>query len=127
MANEHMSINDDISSYLQKVLSEYGQEVKETVSDVIKQVSKDTLKKVKQTSPKRRGVYAKGWSQRVTVGKFSIDGIIFGSKPSTYTIAHLLENGHLTRSGTRTRPYAHLKPALEEAQKEIIQKLGAML
>lgn len=99
--------------------------------EAIDEVSKEAVSKVKKNSPRRSngGTYAKGWAKQITAGRLTYGATVYG-KSGTYQLAHLLENGHATRNGGRTKAIAHIEPvdewAAEELPKRIMQKLEEM-
>lgn len=56
--------------------------------------------------------YGKHVTYRTLRQKHGTEGHIFSRKPG---LPHLLEKGHATISGGRTRAYPHVKPAAEHA------------
>lgn len=70
---------------------------------------------LKETSPKRTGKYAKGWTteEHDTSRGFSVV-VRNETKPG---ITHLLEKGHMTRKGGRTKAIPHILPAYQKAKR----------
>ena len=70
---------------------------------------------LKETSPKRTGKYAKGWTteEHDTSRGFSVV-VRNKAKPG---ITHLLEKGHMTRKGGRTKAIPHILPAYQKAKR----------
>ena len=120
---------NNFAADVKKILEQYSSDAAEVMNETIEQVAKDGSKRLKQTSPKRTGKYAKGWTQTVEKGRMTISAIIHG-KSGTYQLAHLLEKGHLTRNGTRTKEIVHIAPVdkwvVEEAVRRTIYKLETM-
>lgn len=108
-------------------LAEYSSDVTQGVKDNCKQAAKDAVSELKQTSPKRTGEYGKGWKTKTNYE--SEDDIRIsvynGKKPQ---ITHLLENGHVSRNGTK-RTFGTVKsyPHIAEAEQHVIDKLGNMV
>ena len=102
---------------LSKVLSEYSQEVTEAVKKAQDEVADEAVDELKQTSPKNKGGYAKGWAKKRDGNKLSVYN---KDKPQ---LTHLLENGHSTRDGGRTRSFPHIKPAEQNAIKSFQSKV----
>ena len=120
---------NNFAADVKKILEQYSSDAAEVMNETIEQVAKDSSKRLKQTSPKRTGKYAKGWTQTVEKGRMTVSAIIHG-KSGTYQLAHLLEKGHLTRKGTRTKEIVHIAPVdkwvVEEAVRRTIYKLETM-
>lgn len=103
---------EGFSKALAQELQLYSREIVEQMNTAGEKIARDGAKKLRQVSPKRTGKYAKGW----TVKKETLFGkptsyIIHNKQPS---LPHLLEHGHATRSGGRTKPQIHIKPVEEE-------------
>lgn len=86
----------------------------------------------KESSRREWKKYAKRWSVENQGGKFYARFVIF-QNGKTYRLTHLLEKGHETRNGTRTRAFKHIEPVNEyvvnQFQKEVekIIKKGGKL
>ena len=64
MAGNSISL-EEMATEIEAALEEYSEEVTEETKRVVKQVAKNAVAKLKQTSPKKTGVYAKGWTSKV--------------------------------------------------------------
>lgn len=123
----------NFSDIVQKYLYDYRDGVQEAAFEAIDEVSKEAVKKLKRESPKRTGEYAKGWTRKVEKGRLHVATTIYGKKPATYAVAHLLEfgqKGHLDRNGRRvgaSEPIPHIekveKWAMTETEDRILSKL----
>ena len=127
MSNTARIEPDELTQTLNDIISEYTNETKEIVNECVKEVSKEAVKKLKRESPKRTGTYAKGWTSKVEVDEWSADATIYGKKASTYAVAHLVEFGHLTRKGTRTRPNPHVADVRKWAEKALVERVSKRL
>lgn len=130
MANTGGSILDVID-----ILSDYSTEIKEAIVSETKNIAKEGQKTLQSTSPRnkkntaRRGSYAKGWSVKTEKGYEEIKCTIHNR--TDYQLTHLLEKGHLTRNGGKTKAIVHIKPVEEQLKanyekniKNIIGKAG---
>ena len=110
----------DLERAVKDILQDYSVEVSN------QEVTKEATKKLRQTSPKRKGRYAKGWTGKVEKTTTTVDATIYG-KTGTYQLAHLLENGHAKRGGGRVNGNTHIKPveewAISEVEKRIREKV----
>lgn len=112
---------DTFSVQMNNILNEYDKEVQETVNSSIDTISRETVQRLKNNSPKRTGVYARGWTRRKDSGGRVVSYIVYNStKPQ---ITHLLENGHLVRNkfGTygRTNGNGKIREAEQWANMEL--------
>lgn len=100
----------DFANELNRQLRMYANHTDETMDEVAKQVAKDGVKRLKATSPRspKGGDYAKGWAVKKVKGKY----VVHNKKH--YRLTHLLEKGHATVDGGRTRKFVHIKPTEDE-------------
>lgn len=113
----------DVSSAVQDILDRYGDFAREALDDIVPQLAKDTVKKIRENIQTagighgKKGDYAKGWKTKETKDVFGhIKAIAYNAKKPG--LPHLLEFGHATRNGGRTKAYEHLEPAEEWAKNE---------
>lgn len=108
---------------MRDILQDYSVEVAKAAEEAVTEVSKEATKKLRQTSPKRKGRYAKGWTSKVEKTAATVDATVYG-KTGTYQIAHLLEHGHARRGGGRNvGGIEHIKPVEEWAIKEVEKRI----
>jgi len=104
---------DRLALTIEQELKLYSRDVLEVLNREGETIAKDGAAKLRETSPKRTGRYAKGW----TVKSERAHG-----KPTRYIIhnrdrphlAHLLEHGHAKRGGGRVQGQPHIAPVEEE-------------
>jgi hypothetical protein len=111
---------DDFTKTVQKTLEDYGLSVSLRMNKAVKEVGKNCEKTLKEISPKRQGKYAKSWVCTTTSDSPLETEVVIHNKKH-YRLTHLLENGHATRNGGRTKAQPHIKPAEEQAISEYIQ------
>jgi len=118
----------DLEQAVQKVLKEYSLEVGDEVYEAIQDVTKETVKKLKAESTSKfgSGEYSKGWTKTIERIRLTVEATVHGKKP-TYSLAHLLENGHALRQGGRTRAITHIAPVNDWAQEEAIARIMSRL
>ena len=113
----------DLERAVKDILQDYSVEVSNAAAEAVQEVTKEATKKLRQTSPKRKGRYAKGWTSKVEKTAATVDATVYG-KTGTYQIAHLLEHGHARRGGGRNvGGIEHIKPVEEWAIKEVEKRI----
>lgn len=113
---------DQLSDEIQKTLTQYSQDITEGLNKAFKELAESGVKELSQGKPyhNRTGQYAKNFA--VTQRKTGVSAAgaesytIYNKK--RYQITHLLEHGHLTRSGRRAAAFEHWKPALDNIDRE---------
>ncbi|MBS6063769.1 MAG: HK97 gp10 family phage protein [Peptostreptococcaceae bacterium] len=115
----------DLEKEIENAFVKYGSQVKGVLKTKSDKVAKGTVKELKSTSPKKSGNYAKTWTSKKNSNSVSYSNIVHNDK--NYRLTHLLENGHATRKGGRTRAFPHIKQAEEKAiksfEKEVKQEI----
>lgn len=116
---------DDLSKEIEKALVAYSDDISELVKEVADDVGKEAVQELKNTSPKKKrkgGRYAKGWKpKKEKLGKNKYSVKIHNK--TDYQLTHLLEFGHATRNGGRTKAIPHIRPVEEKYSKEYEKKL----
>lgn len=113
---------DELADVLKDTLTEYGQKIVKKVDEAGEKITKKTVKKLKETSPKRIGDYAKNWTSKSfnNYGEAKKQTI---HNAKHYRLTHLLEYGHITRNGKRTKARKHIEPAEKEAVEEFSKEV----
>ena len=117
----------DLERAVKDILQDYSVGVSKAAAEAVQEVTKEATKKLRQTSPKRKGRYAKGWTGKVEKTTTTVEATVYG-KTGTYQLAHLLEHGHARRGGGRkVDGIVHIKPveewAISEVEKRIREKV----
>ena len=99
-----------------EILNSYSDEIQEDITNEVISRAKEGKKALESSSPKNKGKYAKGWRIKTTKGSNYISCVIHNA--TDYQLTHLLEKGHLTRNGSKTKPIVHIKPVEESCVKE---------
>ncbi len=110
---------------INEILNDYSVDIQEGIDNAAVMVAKngaDELKATTNTYKVRSGKYNKGWKVTTKKGRGFIKCTIHNTQ---YQLTHLLEKGHVTRKGTRTRAFVHIAPvetkSIENYEKEVIK------
>lgn len=110
---------DAVSETINEMLELYSKDVDEVVQEALPKVGKETVKELKQTSPKRTGDYAKGWTQKVEKERLGSKLTVYNK--TRYQLTHLLEKGHAKVSGGFVNGKPHIKPAQDKAERKAME------
>lgn len=114
--------SNQIGKELVEIMKQYSDEITDEIGEIIEDVGKEAKDMVKSGSPRRTGKYAKSWKVSF-VKQGSQRGFVVSAKAPHYRLTHLLENGHKTRNGGRTRPQPHIGKAQDWADKEAMKRI----
>ena len=106
---------DDLADIIAEELESYTEEVDSIMQDEIDDLSKEVVKNLRNNSviPEDTGEYRKSfYIKKEAQGKGYKRNRIANKK---HQLTHLLEDGHLTSNGKRTRAFPHWKEAQELA------------
>lgn len=116
---------DNLSKEIMSALTEYADDISGLVEKVANDVGKEAVKELKTISPKsvrKGGKYAKGWRlKKDKLGKNRYSVKIHNK--TDYQLTHLLEFGHATRNGGRTKAIPHIRPTEEKYSNEYEERL----
>lgn len=113
----------DLEKVIDKELTIYCDEVTEKVKKISDDVMKDLVKNTKKDANKRTGTYAKAiTSKRTKETKRSRENTWYVKDPE-YRKSHLLEKGHATRNGGRTRAFPFISKNEQIAVKDYENKV----
>lgn len=104
---------------IREQLETYSAVVAQKVNENLKEVADKTAETLKNggTYKERTGKYTPDWSvtNRKNVGVIKTERYSVHNRKH-YQLTHLLEKGHVTRNGSRTRAFEHILPAEQAAQ-----------
>jgi hypothetical protein len=118
---------ENLADEVQKLLDEYGDVVKGALKEAIEETAKDAQAQLRQKNQGRKlwKKYPKGWSVQIKAGRLDVEGIVYNK--DHYRLTHLLEFGHATRNGGRTKAFPHIADVNAFAQKEVLERLKEKL
>lgn len=123
-------MSESVSVQLSKILDEYDEHVQDVTNSVFKKAARNAAKDLKNTSPKRTGGYASGWSVKNMGKNGKIANLVVHNR-THYQLTHLLENGHVIRNkkGTYGRAPAqkHIAPVADRVNSEVPQEIERQL
>ena len=115
-----------VESQMREILDGYEDRVREVTESCINNVSKESVQKLRNTSPKRTGSYARGWTAKKVRSDRNVVDVVVHNK-TNYQLTHLLENGHMIRNakGTygRVNGIKHIAPVEEWANSELPEEI----
>lgn len=110
---------DDLDQAIQKELETYSADLSKEVNKNLKEVADTTADTLKKGGSyrERTGKYTPDWSVTTRPGRSVMQGEEYSvHNRKHYQLTHLLEKGHVTRNGSRTRAFVHIATAENEAQ-----------
>jgi hypothetical protein len=114
---------DDLSDYLVETMKNYNADVENIVNDECKNIA-DQIKNDLSNNPNipvsnaKTKHYKKSFAVKKAGAKDSFNGYVVYNKK--WQLTHLLEYGHATRNGGRTRAFPHWDQANRKAQDAVI-------
>lgn len=109
---------DDFGSELQKILDDYSSNVTEKTRAAVLEAAKVAKQETQAGAPVRSGAYRKGWAvKEEAASRLRSEAIVHNR--TRYQLAHLLEKGHAKANGGRVAARVHIKPAEENAVKNM--------
>lgn len=121
---------ENFADVVSKTLEDYGEEVVENMTLVTKTVAQKGVSALRSSagshwSGKKGKRYSSGWRVWYEQTRLGMDATIYNT--AMPGLAHLLEHGHETVSGGRTRAIVHISPIEQEIvetyQREVEKRL----
>ena len=114
-----------LSSEIMKALEGYADDISDIVEKDANEIGKEAVAELKQESPKGATKrYCKGWRVKKDKKGKNIYTVKIHNK-TDYQLTHLLEFGHATRNGGRTKAQPHIRKVEQEYSQKFEQKLRA--
>lgn len=111
----------ELSKEIQKYLQEYKEEIDEDVQEETGKAIASAKSELRSISPKNTGNYASGWAVKSKKYSNGYYKVIWNRK--AYQLTHLLEFGHATRNGGRTKAQPHIRPTEEKYKTRFTESL----
>lgn len=119
---------ETLATALRNYLNIYVEDIQEDVEETANEIGNEAKNELKDKSLKlfkqhgRKDPYYKGWSVR-KVGKNKSYYVVKIWNRTNYQLTHLLEFGHATRNGKRTKAVPHIRPVEQKYSKEFESQL----
>lgn len=113
---------EDLADAIVVELEEYKQDTTEQLKSEIRKVAKETVAEISANSPRKTGVYAKGW-KAVKLYESNDDIRFRIQNKNKHQLTPLLENGYVRRNGTRVAGRPHISPAEKHAEEKLCKKV----
>ena len=113
---------------ISKILEEYSYEIQDGITELAEEIAnegKNKLKNNKDTYKVRTGKYNKGWRVKTEKGARYVHTTIHNA--TDYQLTHLLENGHATRNGGRTKAYKHIEPVADDCSEKFEREVEELI
>ncbi len=120
---------NSLSEEIQNQLKTFGTALNREINEGLKEVAEKTAETLRQGDPynERSGKYTRDWAVKLRSRSYSSvtmteEYTVYNKK--NYQLTHLLEKGHVSRNGSRVRPFEHIKPAEELAEQMAISEVN---
>lgn len=116
------------ASAISDLMEDYADEVKSILDETVPKAAKTAVKKLRKGGSYNdtgKSGYTKGWTSQSEVSRLNVSAVVYNRKAPG--LAHLLEFGHLTRDGKRTREFPHIAPVAQATEDELEKLLREAL
>lgn len=125
--------SNELGSAVGNILLQYTADVQAGVIQLTDETAEKLKKYIQNGAPvdwrrvKRRGKYRRSWRAKTTQDTFAVYEKTVYAGGGEYRLTHLLEKGHRTRSGGKTKAQAHIAPAAERITKEYVKGISEIV
>lgn len=123
--SDHVSV-DGLADAIMANLKEYAGLSADEMKKAIHRAGKTVKKEIEATAPVDSGEYAKSWAVKATKETPTALTVTVYSR-NQYRLTHLLEHGHAKRNGGRVPGKAHIAPAEEKGEKQLLSEIERSL
>ena len=121
---------DGLAAAIEKELNTYDGQVAVATKQAVEKVAESCRKEISQNAPERTGNYAKSWKKKLAY--YSAKENRYTIYSTKYQLTHLLEYGHSKwvygyYMGGRVSAKPHIRPAEENAEKDLIAEIKRKL
>ena len=119
---------NELQKTVMDYLKNYKEDIEEDVVEVVDDITKKARDELKQSSREkfklygRDNPYYRGWAIKLSKRRTGQYHKVIWNK-TNYQLTHLLEFGHVTRNGGRTKAIPHIRPIEEKYNVEFVNKL----
>lgn len=121
----------DLEKVIEEELTMYCDDITEKIKKLSDDVMKDLVKNTKKDAPVRKikngGKYKRAISSKTTYESKRAKVNTWYVKDPQYRLSHLLEKGHATRNGGRTRAFNHIGKNEQKAVKDYEKKVEEVI
>ncbi len=116
---------EGFAAAIEELVGDIPESCREASNKAVAQSTRAGVKTVKGEASKGgihawSGEYVDGFKSHVETGVVAVGEIGNANKPG---LVHLLEKGHATLNGRRTRAFPHMAPAFVEIQSDYIERM----
>lgn len=120
---------DDLANEISKALTDYIGVTEEACERGVIETADEAVKELRSAHPSGSGEwsswdrYNSGWTYKKDKGKIKKGLLAIVHNQKYYRLTHLLEKGHATVDGGRTRAFPHIAPVEQKAESLLLENI----